>query len=46
MLLDTKIGKKLAILGTEPKPDIPATSDADLMRELKEMKAYLKAKWQ
>ena len=45
MLLDTKIGKKLAMLTTEPNPDIPDTNDADLMRELKEMIAYLKAKW-
>jgi len=45
MLLDTKIGKKLAILGTEPNPENPNTSDADLMKELKDMKSYLKAKW-
>ena len=46
MLLDTKIGKKLAIITTVPNPDIPDTNDEKKMRELKEMKEYLKKKWQ
>ena len=46
MLLDTKIGKKLAIISCLPNPDYPDTNDAQRMRELKEMKEYLKKKWQ
>ena len=45
MLLDTKIGKKLAIISCIPNPENP-DSDAQKMRELKEMKEYLKKKWQ
>ena len=45
MLKDTLIGKKLAPIITEQNPEIPDTNDEDLMKELKEMKDYLKAKW-
>ena len=45
MLKETLIGKKLAPIITEHNPEIPDTNDEDLMKELKEMKDYLKAKW-
>ena len=46
MLVDTKIGKKLAIISTTTNPELPGRNDEEKMRELKEMKEYLKKKWQ
>ena len=45
LLTSTKIGKKLAPIADTPNPEVPELSDAALLKELSEMKQYLKKKW-
>ena len=44
MLTGTKIGKKLALISDEPNPE-KGENDLELLKEIQEMKAYLRKKW-
>ena len=45
MLSQTKIGKKLAPIIDTPNPEAPELTDTSLLKEVLEMKQYLKKKW-
>ena len=45
MLSQTKIGKRLAPIIDTPNPEAPELTDTSLLKEVLEMKQYLKKKW-